>query len=124
MEIEARALRWGLDKFRYYLEGIRHITCYVDCKSLLPIFNSDTNRECSARINRQRLACQDLPIELVHLDGKDMPADFLSRERTEENDASAHDIDDMNWSDQLEAHLVQMITTSVEDDDVKPMALS
>ena len=124
VEIESRALRWGLDKFRYYLEGIRHVTCYVDCKSLLPIFNNDTNRECSARINRQRLACQDLPIELVHLDGKNMPADFLSRERTEENDASAEDINDMDCSDQLEAHLVRMVTTSDLDDDVKPMALS
>ena len=81
VEIEACALRWGLDYFRYYLEGIHHVICFVDCKPLLPLFNHD-NRECPPRIMRQKLAVQDLPIELVHIDGKKMPADFLSRERT------------------------------------------
>ena len=42
---------------------------------------------------RQKLAVQDLPIELVH---KKMPADILSRERNDENDASAADL--VTWN--------------------------
>ena len=58
---------------------------------------------------RQRLAVQDLPFELVHIEGTKMPADYLSRERTDENDASAHDLRDMELSDTLEEYLVQCV---------------
>ena len=73
---------------------------------------------------RQKLAVQDLPIELVHIDGKKMPADFLSRERNDENDASADDLRDMEVSDALEDYLVQCVRESYEElEELKPMSL-
>ena len=73
---------------------------------------------------RQKLAVQDLPIELVHIDDKKMPADFLSRERNDENDASADDLRDMEVSDALEDYLVQCVRESYEElEELKPMSL-
>ena len=40
VELEARALRYGIDKFRFYLEGIDIVYCMVDCKALLPLLLS------------------------------------------------------------------------------------
>ena len=73
---------------------------------------------------RQKLAVQDLPIELVHIDGKKMPADFLSRERNDENDTSVDDLRDMEVSDALEDYLVQCVRESYEElEELKPMSL-
>ena len=120
LELEARALRYGVDKYRYYLEGIEKVTCFVDAKALLPFFNHE-NREAPPRIQRQVLAVQDIPLVLVHIEGKKNPSDFLSRERNVENDATAADLNDMEISDALENHLVKAIT---EREDQSPMALA
>ena len=55
------------------------------------------------------MANQDIPIEMMHIDGKKNPSDFLSRERSEENDANSHDLADMDLSDALDSYLVQVI---------------
>ena len=41
LELEGRALRFGVDKFRYYIEGIEKVTCFVDAKALLPFFDHE-----------------------------------------------------------------------------------
>ena len=55
------------------------------------------------------MAIQDIPIEMMHIDGKKNPSDFLSRERSEENDSRSHDHADMDISDALDSYLVQVI---------------
>ena len=72
----------------YCLEGVCSVTCFLDYKALLPLFNQD-KRECIPFILRLKFPVQDLPIELIHIDGKKMPADFLSREKSDKHDASA-----------------------------------
>ena len=53
-----------------------------------------------------------------------MPADFLSRERNDENDASADDLRDMEVSDALEDYLVQCVRESYEKlEELKQMSL-
>ena len=70
------------------------------------------------------LAVQDLPIELVHIDNKKMPADFLSGERNDKNYASAADLRDMEVSDALEHYLVHCVQESYEElEELKPMSL-
>ena len=58
---------------------------------------------------------------LVHIEGKNNPADFLSRERNVDNDASASDLQDMEVSDSLDSYLIKVIR---EREDQAPMALS
>ena len=120
IELEARALRYGIEKFRYFLQGIDKVTSFVDAKALLPFFNHE-NREAPPRIQRQILAVQDIPMVLVHIEGKNNPANFLSRERNVDNDASASDLQDMEVSDSLDSYLIKVIR---EREDQAPMALS
>ena len=68
IELEARALRYGIDKFHHFLVGIDVVYCYVDCKSLITMWKNHTGL-CPPRIDRQRLATQDIPMELIFLDG-------------------------------------------------------
>ena len=118
VELEARALRYGIDKFRFYLEGIDLVNCMVDCKALVPLWNNN-NKECPPRIDRQRLATQDIPMHLIHIDGSKMPSDWLSRSRHEEEEDSQEDLEDMDVSDELDMHLVKQINSSWEDNDWK-----
>ena len=120
-ELEARALRYGIDKFRFYLEGIDIVYCMVDCKALIPLWNNN-NKECPPRIDRQRLATQDIPMELIHLPGAKNPADWASRSRCEEDDDSHEDLKDMDISDALDDHLVKQI--NVGDSGNKPIAIN
>ena len=62
---------------------------------------------CPPRIDRQRLASQDIPMELIFLDGKRHPADYGSRARSKENDKSADDIQDI--SNELDIYLVKQV---------------
>ena len=120
-ELEARALRFGIDRFRYYFSGIDVLYCVVDCKALLPLWNN--NRACPPRIDRMRLATQDIPIKLLHIDGKKMPADFASRNIDESNQED-QDVDDMDISDDLDAYLVKAVNFHQEDseqDSPKPI---
>ena len=67
------------------------------------------------------MANQDIPIEMMHIDGKKNPSDFLSRERSEENDANSHDLADMDLSDALDSYLVQVIQ---EYENLSPIKIS
>ena len=121
-ELEARALRYGIDKFRFYLEGIDIVYCMVDCKALVPLWNNN-NKECPPRIDRQRLATQDIPMKLIHLPGAKNPADWLSRSRCEEDDDSHEDLLDMDISDALDEHLVKQINVRESSEPNKPIAI-
>ena len=117
-ELEARALRYGIDKFRFYLEGIDVVYCMVDCKALIPLWNNN-NKECPPRIDRQRLATQDISTFLIHLEGKKNPADWASRSRCEDDDDTHEDLEDMNISDELDDYVVKQISVG----DSKPIAI-
>ena len=108
IELEARALRYGIDKFRHFLVGIDIVYCMVDCKSLITMWNNNTGL-CPPRIDRQRLATQDIPMKLIFLEGKRHPADYGSRARSKENDETAEDIQDMDISDELDCYLVKQV---------------
>ena len=56
LELEARALRFGVDKFRYYLEGIEKVTCFVGAKALLPFFNHENREESNAKDWQSRIS--------------------------------------------------------------------
>ena len=122
VELEARALRYGIDKFRFYLEGIDIVYCMVDCKALLPLWNNN-NRECPPRIDRQRLATQDIRMQLIHLPGAKNPADHFSRARNRVNDETAEDISDMDVSDALDSYLVKQINEWENREPDKPIPI-
>ena len=80
VELEARAIRYGLDKFRFYLEGHPGFKVMTDCKPLLPLFNKvPLPKSCPPRIARQVIALQDLSYELEHCPGSRNIADWTSR---------------------------------------------
>ena len=39
-ELEARSLRFGIDKWRHYFMGIDIVYCVVDCKALISLWNN------------------------------------------------------------------------------------
>ena len=80
VELEARAIRYGLDKFRFYLEGHPGFKVMTDCKPLLPLFNKvPLPKSCPPRIARQVIALQDLSYKLEHCAGSRNIADWTSR---------------------------------------------
>ena len=80
VELEARAIRYGLDKFRFYLEGHPGFTVMTDCKPLVPLFNKvPLPKSCPPRIARQIIALQDLSYTLEHCPGSRNIADWTSR---------------------------------------------
>ena len=54
------------------------------------------------------MATQDIPMKLIHLEGRNHPADYGSRQRIKENDLSAEDIQDMEVSDEIDIYLVNV----------------
>ena len=123
-ELESRALRFGVDKWRHYFIGIEILYCVVDCKALISLWNNHTGL-CPPRIDRQRLATQDIPMQLIHLEGRNHPADYGSRQRIKENDLSAENIQDMEVSDEIDIYLVKQIKTWDGSDEAtnKPIAI-
>ena len=55
--------------------SIEKLYCYVDCKPLVSIWNNHS-KTCPPRIDRQRLATKDIPIEVIHLPGSKKPSRF------------------------------------------------
>ena len=54
-------------------------------------------------------------MELIFLEGKNHPADYGSRARSRENDATADDTSDMELSDELDIYLVKIVISWGED---------
>ena len=117
-ELEARALRYGVDKFRYYLTGLAHFTVYVDCKSLVPLFEK-ASHTAPPRIFRQILALQDLTFTVKYRPGRSNPADWCSRTPI----PTLEDINDMELSDDLEHFLVRSVLLQGEMDPQAPIAI-
>ena len=57
----------------------------------------------------QRLATQDIPMKLIFFEGKNRPADYESRTRSRENDATADEISNMELSDELDIYPVKQV---------------
>ncbi|HRP36576.1 MAG TPA: reverse transcriptase domain-containing protein [Candidatus Dojkabacteria bacterium] len=74
-ELEAGAAIWAIDKFKFYL--IDHGFTLVTDHKALTSFREISGR--SAKLERWSLKLQDYQYTVVHRDGKNMPADFLSR---------------------------------------------
>ena len=104
VELEARAIRYGLDKFRFYLQGLENFTVYTDCKPLISLFTRFPPAT-PPRIGRQILALQDLSFDLVFRPGKVNPSDFTSRSPVTDKS----DLYDMQLSDELDTVLVRHI---------------
>ena len=106
IELESLAIRWGADRFRFYLEGCTFII-YSDCKPLIPIFQN-LPPNSPPRILRQVLAIQDLDYTPVHLPGAKNLADFCSRDPVE----CTQNLEDFEITDALEASLVRSVRLS------------
>ena len=78
-ELEARAFKWGAaEKFCEFLVGTPTFQVFTDAKSLVTLFNK-ASRTAPPRIERQILGMQHLDFTLVYSPGKNIPADFMSR---------------------------------------------
>ena len=119
VEIEARAVRYGVEKFRYYLTGLAHFTIFVDCKALVSLFSKGSYKSCPPRIFRQILAIQDLTFTVEYRPGRSNPADWCSRTPIPTLD----DIDDMSLSDDLDTFLVKSVLLQGEMDPQAPIAI-
>ena len=71
------SIDFGLRRFREYCVGGDNITVVTDHKPLVPIF--DDKRLGSIRIDRTKLRHQDIDYSVVWQQGKNNPADYLSR---------------------------------------------
>ena len=113
VELEARAIRYGLDKFRFYLEGHPGFIVNTDCKPLVPLFNKvPTPKSCPPRIARQIIALQDLSFEVRHCLGSRNIADWTSRCPL----LDSSDITDFLESDAFDTALIRMIYDDREND--------
>ena len=77
-EKEALALVWGCEHFRIYLLGAHFTTIVTDHKPLETIFNNPKSKP-PARIERWALRLQPYNFTVKYKEGKDNPADYLSR---------------------------------------------
>ena len=78
-ELEAKAIEYACQKYKYYVDGIDKLTIISDCKPLVSLFNQADKPSIPPRIEKVVLNLQHLPITVVHLPGKSQPADFFSR---------------------------------------------
>ncbi|OMH78370.1 Retrovirus-related Pol polyprotein from transposon [Zancudomyces culisetae] len=77
--LEGLALVWSIKKFKYYLWG-RHFTIRTDHKSLLQLFD---RTEITGRVARWAMILRNYNYTIVHCQGKNNPADALSRLETD-----------------------------------------
>ena len=77
IDLEAMSVDFGLRRFREYCVGGENIKVVTDHKPLVPIF--DDKRLGSIRIDRTKLRHQDIDYKVVWQQGKNNPADYLSR---------------------------------------------
>ena len=81
LDLEALAIDFGLRRFRLYVVGAPEInTVVTDHKPLISIFSN--TRTGSTRTDRIKLRHQDINYKVIWKNGKDNPADYLSRHAT------------------------------------------
>ena len=106
VELEARAIRYALDKYRFYLEGNPGFIVKTDCKPLIPLFNKvPIPKSCPPRISKQVIASQDLAFLLEHCPGKENIADWPSRAAM----LDSSDVKDCLKSETLDCNLIKKI---------------
>ena len=67
------------------------------------------------------MAIQNIPIEMMHIDRKKNPSNFLSLERSEEDNAKWQDLADIDISNALDSYFVKVIH---EYEDLTPIKIS
>ncbi len=81
LDLEALAIDFGLRRFRLYVVGAPKInTVVTDHKPLISIFAN--SRTGSTRTDRIKLRHQDINYTVIWRNGKNNPADYLSRHAT------------------------------------------
>ncbi len=79
-ELEFRAVRFGCQRLRYYLEAAPKFTIATDCVALTYMFGEKKRRrERPPRIERESIYVQDLDFEIVYIKAALNGSDFLSR---------------------------------------------
>ena len=106
VELEARAIRYALDKYRFYLEGHPGFIVKSDCKPLIPLFNKvPIPKSCPPRISKQVIASQDLAYTVEHCPGSQNIADWPSRWPM----FDGSDVKDCLKSETLDCNLIKKI---------------
>ena len=117
VELEARAIRFGCEKFRFYLDGHPGFVVMTDCKPLLPLFNRvPIPKSCPPRIARQIIYLQDLNKSLEHCSGARNLADYHSRWPLKNE--KKEDKKDVLDSEVMESSLVRRISDVRENNTV------
>ena len=84
-ELEFRAIRFGCQRLRYYLEAAPRFTIATDCMALKYMFgDGKRRRERPPRIDRESVYIQDLDFDIVHTKAALNGSDFLSRASKDE----------------------------------------
>ena len=107
IELEALSVKFGVERFRYYLIGIPEVIIYVDAAPLVQMFNTILNTT-PPRILNMVISIQDVPYTLIHRPGKANIADFISRNTQEETPEDA-EIDLFKMEDDLENASLNMV---------------
>jgi transposase InsO family protein len=103
-EREALAVVWSCEQLHLYVMG-SSFKIYTDHKPLLPLFN-DPKSKPPARIERWTLRLQPYEFKLLYRNGKDNPADYLSRHTPASNLMS-------NGNQSTEAYINYVTETSI-----------
>ncbi|XP_052130313.1 uncharacterized protein K02A2.6-like [Frankliniella occidentalis] len=81
IEKELLAIVFSVQKFHYYIYGLKKITVFTDHKPLVPIFKQALSDVTSKRITRLLLKTTPYQLEVIYKPGKEMHvADALSRD--------------------------------------------
>ena len=93
IEIEGWAIRWAVEKCKFYLKGIEEATVITDHRPLLGVFNRQLQDVENARLARYREQLIDYNLKLEWAEGKShMIADALSRAPVQEPEASGVEV--------------------------------
>ena len=80
LDLAALAIAFGLSRFRFHLVGSPEIDVITDHKPIEASFRN--RRQGSIRTERIKLRHQDIRYRVIWRDGKNNPADYLSRHAT------------------------------------------
>ena len=111
IELESLSIRFGCERFRYFLTGCENIKIVTDCQALVNMYNKNLTTT-PRRILHMIIAIQDLDYTVIFRRGKFNNADFLSRNPPPISANSADQKVDLGMTDDLELAVVKAVRHS------------